>query len=614
MTRYAITFQKYFSVSSVAFWPTRQCVMDNQSLVIIGATLVTFPLSMLTYYGNLLPYLASYFQAHRDSMTMYLDPLWPSTAFRCCLPVSMMFTTPLERWLGARTCISVGVAVLCVCVLSGFFSVDKPVALTIIFGALHGLSVGLIYPLTSKLLLDTVSGPGGLASGIMSIGPALGSLVNIGLAYAVVNPTNKKADLEKGKTFYFSDPEIIKNVPYYFLVTGAVTAFTTVLGTVLLITGSGRTNTKSEKDRTAELRETFDGKKYGSCSQRENSNIRCNCTLGSNIGKGKIILSDPERSTLRPDEKVCTHKENCSDGCSKHKNIESPPHATKTKVEASVLNIEGTVYVANSDSPNSLQKGCTDTFPTVRNINRSENTKTEKDFFRNTGTHSQPDSGMAQLESTSHPQCLASKDPSNTKNIKTRTAFSVRCDMSPMETLRTRTFWCIWLCYLGLGHTLYVHVNLYKQYGQLVISSDIILVVTGLLSTAFMVVTRPMSGAFSDRFGVPCSLVAVCATSSVFMSIMVCGVHMSSLLYVVAAVAEFSCVSTLITVFNLLVAELFGKSYYGSNMGLVYSAQLANVLLEPFIVSWMVERLGWDWVFLSGSASSAVAMVVGMAL
>ncbi|GFO08975.1 transporter, major facilitator family protein [Plakobranchus ocellatus] len=325
--------------------------MDNQSLVIIGATLVTFPLSMLTYYGNLLPYLASYFQAHRDSMTMYLDPLWPSTAFRCFLPVSMMFTTPLERWLGARTCISVGVAALCVCVLSGFFSVDEPVALTIIFGALHGLSVGLIYPLTSKLLLDTVSGPGGLASGIMSIGPALGSLVNIGLAYAVVNPTNKKADLEKGKTFYFSDPDIIKNVPYYFLVTGAVTAFTTVLGTLLLIIGSGRTNTKSEKNRSAEVSEAFDGKKYGSCSQRDNSNSRCNCTLDSNIGKDMFILSDPERSTHRPDEKVCTHKENCSDGCSKRKNIESPPHATKTKVEASFLNIEGKL---DADGENKL--------------------------------------------------------------------------------------------------------------------------------------------------------------------------------------------------------------------------------------------------------------------
>ena len=122
-------------------------------------------------------------------------------------------------------------------------------------------------------------------------------------------------------------------------------------------------------------------------------------------------------------------------------------------------------------------------------------------------------------------------------------------------------------------------------------------------------VTRPSIGAFSDRFGVKESVVAVSFTSSIFMTLMVVGAHFSPGLYVLASIVEFASVSACRVVNNLLVALLFGKTHFASNMGLVYSAFIVSVIVEPLIFTWMERELGWDWIFVCGSASAMLSMI-----
>ena len=68
-------------------------------------------------------------------------------------------------------------------------------------------------------------------------------------------------------------------------------------------------------------------------------------------------------------------------------------------------------------------------------------------------------------------------------------------------------------------------------------------------------------------------------------------------LYVLASIVEFATVSTIPVVNNLLVALLFGKTHFASNMGLVYSAFIVSVIVEPWNLYLDGERirLGLDF-------------------
>ncbi|RUS70986.1 hypothetical protein EGW08_021251, partial [Elysia chlorotica] len=407
--------------------------------VVVGATLIVSPLSLLSYYGNLLPYLASYYHARRDEISIPVDTLWPPSVFRCTFTLAMMFTSPLELRFGQRRCIFGGLLLLWVSIMCCYIAVDEPLAFLLIFGGIHGIPVGIIYPTTLKLLLQALPDRAGLATGVLSIGPVFGALVNIGLAFAVINPNDEKPDLYVDNNVFFSDPGLIQRVPNYFLVSGASMVAYTSIGLVLALIGSSNS-----------VQET----------------------------------------------------------------------------ESKISDISATVYPKLCEQNN----GCT-------------------------------------VE----------------------------------EVLRTGRFWCVWLCYLSFSHTAYLHMNLYKQYGQIAIPNDSLLVTTGLISMAGTLVGRPAVGIGSDKIGIRNTLFIMSLCSSVLMSLMVISLHKSTWAYVFLVSIEFLSVSPQTMVFSLLATFEFGETHCASNMGLVTSGNMIIILLEPFIASAMIRTVGWNWLFLTGS-------------
>ncbi|RUS83018.1 hypothetical protein EGW08_009206 [Elysia chlorotica] len=213
----------------------------HKVLVVTGASLVASPLSMANYFGNLLPYLASYNYAHRDQMNIYMDPLYTASVFTCTFIISMIFTSPIELRFGIRPCILASDMLLWVSLMSGYFTVQEPLALTLIFGGLQGIAVGVLYSLATKVLLQTMLKQSGLSTGIMSVGMVFGTFLSIGVAFAVINPENKEPDLRVDNQVYFSDKDLIDRVPFYFLIAGAVMVCVNILGTVLMFVGSSNT-------------------------------------------------------------------------------------------------------------------------------------------------------------------------------------------------------------------------------------------------------------------------------------------------------------------------------------------------------------------------------------
>ncbi|GFR66194.1 major facilitator superfamily transporter [Elysia marginata] len=376
--------------------------------ILLGGILMTTPLSFTHSYGNLLPYLASYFQARMNHMICYVDPLWITTMFRSCFSLAMVFTSSFEHRFGKFPCIIAGAFIMSISVLCSYSAVREPLALTLTFGVTHGIAVGAVYPLTLKLILEMMAAKGGTAVGFSAIGPPLGAKVNIAMAYGVINPSNRDPDLRVGSHVYFSDPEIVHRVPFYFLVMGSLMVVTNIVGVTLLYHG-------------------YSSSIHDSFNQVDNATLH---------GEDQDLIkpADPssfgEKSSLYP-------------------------------ALYSTLKPVNTNYLSTAFKEGQLSE---------ENRARSQdNHSQEKDIDR-------------------HREPRKQNEP-------------IYGDLSPKEILLTRPFWLVWLCCFGISHSFYIHLTLFKEYGQLTIANDALLATTAMLGMAGMIIIRPSVGLISDKIG-----------------------------------------------------------------------------------------------------------------
>ncbi|GFR91817.1 major facilitator superfamily MFS-1 domain containing protein [Elysia marginata] len=487
----------------------------RKALVLAGAFLNAFPLSLLSFFGNLLPYIDSYCYAYRDQIVINIDPLWTASVFLGSFILGMIFSTPAERCFGMHLSILLANIGAIFSVSSGYFAIKEPLALALAFGGLQGVFVGIVYAMLIKLLLNTMPDHGGTATGLMSAGPVLGALINVGVAYAVINPNNKKPDVEMNNKVFFSDKGLTDRVPYYFLVVGVMTATFTLIGISLIYIGSWKTRQNDDEETLTESVGIDSSKTVTASNKPETSSL---------IVSGARVYGNKDH------QQVCKTKE-CD-------SVSSPAN-------------DGTVR---------------------------ENRKTY------------------------------SLQSNGTKKI------NAVADKSPREIIKTARFWLIWLAYVSSNHTNYLHLNLYKRYGERVIQDDSLLVTCGIISNAGMVIVRPLVGVASDKIGIRGINVYLNAASCLFMSLMIIVLHTCPWIYLILVVVEYMGTSPHTMLFSLLTAYEFGQTNCGSNMGLIRSGNIALVLLEPFFVDFLIQTIGWDWLFLTGSLASAVATAAIMAL
>ncbi|KAK3796689.1 hypothetical protein RRG08_018925 [Elysia crispata] len=485
-----------------------------------------FPLSPMSYYGNLLPYLDSYYYARRDEISLHVDSLWPASIYRCTLTLSMIFTSPMELRFGIHRCIMAGLLLLWLSILACFIAVREPLALVLTFGAIQGTANGILYPTTLKLLLQAIPNKAGLVAGLLDTGPMFGALVNIGLSFLVINPSNKKPDLHVNNAILFSDPSILQRVPYFFLVKGTFMVAYTLIGLMLAFCGSSdlaspKTEQMSEETALASTK------------------------LHERNGDIKIKVLESQRKETKP-------VKNGDVG-----NFKSLFNLEKQTFQCKASKYDSVLYLSNGDVSSNREKQ-------------------KKD------------------DSQSRENC---------------TKLIVQAELSPLETLRTWRFWCVWLCYFCIAHTYYLHTNLYKQYGQLVIPNDLMLVTTGVISMLCTIMMRPYIGIFSDKYGIRNTALAVSAFSSLSMSFMVISHYKCSWVYAIPVVMEFISISPQTMVFSLFSTFEFGKTHCATNFGLISSGNILVMLSEPFIASTLIRTIGWDWLFLTGSMTATVSMV-----
>ncbi|KAK3728035.1 hypothetical protein RRG08_033131 [Elysia crispata] len=564
------------------------CYVYKKAFVLIGAILIVSPLSLLSYYGNLLPYLASYYNARRDELSVPVDLLWPPSVFRCTFTLAMIFTSPLELRFGIRPCILAGLLLLWASVMCSYIAVKEPLALLVLFGGTHGIAVGILYPTTLKLLLQTFPNKAGLASGLLSVGPVVGALLNIGIAFAVINPNDEKPDLYVDNKVFFSNPKMIQRVPNYFLVAGGCTVAYTFIGMTLAFVGSSNSAPESDSEILEDPTPT---------------NTRL-CQQDTGAEKAAFVKSETEHLNFAA--------------------VETPKTRTVSNSETEKINRAARTYntvssVKDGEQALSGEKPCENSIQqkdgeqALGGEKPCENSIQQKDGEQALSGEKPCENSIQQKDGE---QALGGGKPceNSIQEKDGMTKLVVQEELSPRQALLSGRFWCVWLCYLCASHTAYLHLNLYKQYGQLAIANDSMLVTAGMVSMLFTMVGRPSVGICSDRIGIRNTTIAICLGSSLFMVLMVISLHRGSWAYLVFVVAEFLSVSPHTMIFSLLATFEFGKTHCASNMGLITSGNIIVILLEPFIANTLIETVGWNWLFLSGSMTAAVSMVAIMAV
>ncbi|CAM1324437.1 Uncharacterised protein g8671 [Pycnogonum litorale] len=182
-------------------------------LTISGLFLIMNTLGSLYTWGNMTTYVTSYMRRRTDPELSYTDTVWVLSAATSGLPLMMVSSGYLVRWIGVRPTLFVGCTLMSACQLGLKFVLDAGfVPFTIVF--MMSYMFGGISYMTSVLCgMRWFPQNKGVVSGLVIGAFGLGSLMLTPIQTAFINPENLSPD-EDGT--YFSQPEVLDRVPLTF--------------------------------------------------------------------------------------------------------------------------------------------------------------------------------------------------------------------------------------------------------------------------------------------------------------------------------------------------------------------------------------------------------------
>ncbi|GFO07637.1 oxalate:formate antiporter [Plakobranchus ocellatus] len=516
----------------------------------------------LLYFGNLLPYLVSYYHAHTPRV--YMHPLWIASGFQICRLLGVVSSSSIERRVGLMSTVALGGIVVCMSILTSYWAVAEPLALVFTFGLCYGFGSGIMFPMIAKAGLRHAAGRSRWNDALMAAGTPLGGLLYMIVAFLVINPFNKDPDLHHNHVEMFTDSQLISKVPHYFLVMACVTAVLVGLG-VGLIHSDNLEQSRNPEEYAGEFSDMEEMVLYAAQDEELNGykEKKKAAQYGTLKQDGDQQNDNHENDSIKASEKQ-TLIEKSREYWLDYTN---PPQAT---ADESASRPERTKPKHNSCDQN---EGF--------DMKRSGSYNKIGDEQRITAT------------------LIPEAEPISEEAPR---------DLSPSEVLNTTQFWILWFSALLLGHTQFIHENLYKQYGQREISNDAILLLPGLLGMVAIAVARPISFQACERVDTATTVLFMCASVNVLMTLMNVTINLVPALYVVCTVLEFAALSGVYVLHHLAPSRLFGQTYSGSNVHLVCTAPLLGSLAEPAIVQMLVGSCGWNWLFTSGSLTSALAL------
>lgn len=182
------------------------------SIVIFGAVLIHLSLGTYHTFGNMLPYMASYMKNYTNPNIKIEHMIWIPT-FQGCFPFAMIIGGYLSLYLTPRIAIGIGCFTMSLGVFLSSYTISYSFyAFFITYGVMFGLGQGIAYVTTVAVVINWAPNNVGFVSGIVAGGFGISSSIFTPIQTELINPKN----LETSKEGYFTQQELLQNIPNVF--------------------------------------------------------------------------------------------------------------------------------------------------------------------------------------------------------------------------------------------------------------------------------------------------------------------------------------------------------------------------------------------------------------
>ncbi|XP_046342150.1 oxalate:formate antiporter-like [Haliotis rufescens] len=185
----------------------------------------------------------------------------------------------------------------------------------------------------------------------------------------------------------------------------------------------------------------------------------------------------------------------------------------------------------------------------------------------------------------------------NVSPVNPKETISVVESLRPLQVLKTRAFYTLWLCFLFNGQGVVFLSSLYKDYGQTFITNDVFLAVSGAFASAFNFSGRMFWGFIADRFSFKTAMMCMCTSFSCLMITFNVTPLGGEALYFIYVCLLFGTLAGNYSLFSVAAARSFGEKYYPINFGLIFTSQTITAPLGAILASQLKAQIGWFGMF-----------------
>ncbi|KAK7091678.1 oxalate:formate antiporter-like [Littorina saxatilis] len=185
-------------------------------------------------------------------------------------------------------------------------------------------------------------------------------------------------------------------------------------------------------------------------------------------------------------------------------------------------------------------------------------------------------------------------------------------DVKPLQMLRTRMFYLIWVLFLlgGLGGVFLA--SQYKSYGQTFIKDDRFFSIVGSCASALNAVSGMFWGWVADRY-------------TFKMAVQMLYVIFASVAYTLSSAEEtgraffliwiclvYFCLSGIYAIMPPAIGRIYGNKYIGINYGLIYTSQILTSAASAFVGQLLIDQIGYHGLFylIGGSITLGLLLAI----
>ena len=184
--------------------------------------------------------------------------------------------------------------------------------------------------------------------------------------------------------------------------------------------------------------------------------------------------------------------------------------------------------------------------------------------------------------------------------------------LSPLQMLKTFSFYHLWLLFFLLGTAVFTTATKYKLFGQVFIKDDHFLAAVGSVSAIFNSAGRILWGVFADRFTYKVGLVCQTAIMTMFVLTFYATIMAGRAMFTVWVCVLFFCVGGIVSLFLNAAARSFGSKHFGTNYGILFTANSLSAAVSAVISMYLLDYLDWFGYFFLVSGFCLVAFVTAL--